>query len=88
MTIDRLLLLPVGSCLDKGWGRQKQVGRGARDYIRKILNEAWPVKARTPGAAEARSPRPCEETGAWGKEEGGRELLEEAQASRMGEAGC
>lgn len=49
MTIDCLLLLPVGSCFGKGWGRHTQRKRESereknqRPYgIRKILKKAWP----------------------------------------------
>lgn len=40
MTIDRLLLLPVGSCFGKGWGRHRE-GWKKSDNTRKNL-KVWP----------------------------------------------
>lgn len=62
MTIDRLLLLPVGSCFGKGWEDKRWMERGVRDLIRKILKKVWPRGlsprgSRSPGSeSESRAP--------------------------------
>lgn len=63
MTIDRLLLLPVGSPFGKGWGRRRQrQGEEVRDLIRKILKKVCP-RGHSPRGSQSRPRR----RGKWGR---------------------